>query len=91
MKAEQLKFGFSKGIERKLEIPKRFWNAWNTAKKISENDRRYQPGIDFAYANGKEAKKVLSERFPNEAKEIQNLTANQAMKAYFDIRGVYFG
>lgn len=91
MKEKQFNFDFSKGIEKKLEMPKGFWDAWNSAKKIPENDRLYQPGIDFAYTNGKEAKKSLSTIFPKESKEIENLKANQAMKAYFDIRGVYFG
>ncbi len=88
--SKQLEFNFAKGLEGKLQRPKNFWDAWNAAKKIPFNERKYQPRADFAYANGREAKQSLSIMFPNESNEIDNLNANQAMKAYFDIRGVYF-
>lgn len=91
MKEKNLELDFMKGLERKLERPKRFWDAWNKAKKVPLDNHKYKPKIDFAYANGDESKKVLSGMFPNETKEIEGLTANQAMKAYFDIRSVYFG
>ena len=90
-KHEQIKFDFAKGLEEKLKMPSKFWDAWNSAKKVPSNSRKYQPGVDFAYANGTNAKGVLSSMFPNEAGEIKDLSASQAMKAYFDIREVYFG
>jgi len=73
------------------EKPADFFDAWNNSKKVPSYSRQYQPGRDFAYANGKNAKKVLSGMFPSQSDEISKLNAKQAKKAYFDIRSVYFG
>lgn len=103
MAEEKTSFGFAtnyKGVEKiaagavkteSLDVrPSIFWDAWHAAEKIPENRRRYHKRVDFAEANGKEARERLSGMFPREAKDIMNLNAGQAIKAYCDIREVYF-
>ena len=72
--------------------PGEFFNAWNASKKVSRNDRPYKSGADFAFIETRrEAREALYKMFPDQKKEIRNLNAKQAKRAYYDIRGMYFG